>query len=380
VDWYPLRLTTPVKRHVFGGRALTERLGRTGLPDGPVAETWEVSDVDGEGARVTDGSLAGQTLRRLVEDHPDELVGRGWRGPCFPVLTKFIDGTGALPVHLHADDDTARRLEGQANGKTEAWHVLDAAPGATALVGTKAGVDRETLHRALLAQDFDAVMRRLPVRAGQTVYVPGGTLHSFGPGTLVYEIEQTSDIQQHAMRRHMEDGSELDDEEWHTNLGRLLDEWRPGPRPEFHSGLSVRVDDAVERTVLCVGPYFALERWRAGTAAPLVHDFSTALVVSNAGAPVTVESGGRAERLGRARSLLLPAALGRVRVEGPADVLFGYLPDLEQDIRAPLLAAGHGAAAVAALCEGVAPGAAGTGRRAARGRGLREHPAPHLHR
>ncbi|MER6712589.1 mannose-6-phosphate isomerase [Streptomyces sp. NPDC006129] len=356
MDWYPLRLTTPVKQHVFGGRVLAGRLGRTGLPDGPVAETWEVSDVDGEGARVADGSLAGHTLRRLVEEHPDELMGRGWRGPRFPVLTKFIDGTGTLPVHLHADDDTARRLEGEPHGKTEAWHVLDAAPGATALVGTKPGVDRDTLHRALLAQDFDAVLRRLPVRAGQTVYVPGGTLHSFGPGTLVYEIEQTSDIQQHAMRRHMEDGSELDDEEWHANLGRLLDEWRPGPRPEFHSGLSVRVDDGVERTVLCAGPYFALERWRAGTSAPLVHDFSTALVVSNAGAPVTVESGGRSERLGRARTLLLPAALGRVRIEGPADVLLGYLPDLEQDIRTPLLAAGHGAAAVAALGEGLSPG------------------------
>src|SRR3954454_10594484 len=103
VDWYPLRLTTPVKQHAFGGRALAERLGRTGLPRGPVAGTWEVSDVDGEGARVADGSLAGRGLRRLVEDHPDELVGRGWRGPRFPVLTKFIDGTGALPVHLHAD-------------------------------------------------------------------------------------------------------------------------------------------------------------------------------------------------------------------------------------------------------------------------------------
>jgi mannose-6-phosphate isomerase len=214
-------------------------------------------------------------------------------------------------------------------------------------------VDRDTLHRALLAQDFDAVMRRLPVRAGQTVYVPGGTLHSFGPDTLVYEIEQTSDIQQHAMRRRMEDDAELDDAEWHTNLGRLLDEWRPGPRPEFHSGLSVQVDDGVERTVLCAGPYFALERWRAGTTAPLEYGFSTALVVSNAGAPVTVESGGRSERLGRARSLLLPAALGRVRIQGPADVLLGYLPDLEQDIRRPLLAAGHGAAAVAALGEGL---------------------------
>ncbi|GGY98719.1 type I phosphomannose isomerase catalytic subunit [Streptomyces poonensis] len=349
MNWYPLRLTTPVKQHVFGGRVLADRWGRTGLPAGPVAETWEVSDVDGDGARVVDGPLAGRPLRQLATDHPEELMGGGWRGPHFPLLTKFIDASGPLPVHLHADDATARRLENQPNGKTEAWHILEAAPGATALAGVKKGVDREALHRALLAQDFDAVLRRLPVRAGQTLYVPGGTLHSFGPGTLVYEIEQTSDIQQHAMRHRMEDGSPITDDEWHTNLERLLAEWRPESRPDFRSGLSVPVDDGVERTVLCAGPHFALERWRAGTAAPLAHTFTTALVLSNAGAPVTVMTPGGARRLGRAESLLLPAALGGLRIEGPADVLLGHLPDLDRDIRAPLLAAGHGSAAIEAL-------------------------------
>lgn len=327
MDWHPLRLTTPVKQHVFGGRAIAERLGRTGLPDGPVAETWEVSDVDGDASTVLDGPLAGRTLRQIMADHPEELLGPHVRpGPRFPILTKFIDGSGPLPVHLHADDDAARRLEGEPHGKTEAWHILDAAPGATALVGTLPGVDRDTLHRALLAQDFDAVMRRLPVRAGQTVYVPGGTLHSFGPGTLVYEIEQTSDIQQHAMRTHMEDGSPVPEAEWHENLARLLDEWRPEPRPDFHPGLTVRTGDGLERTVLCAGPYFALERRTAAATAPLVHTFSTARILTNAGAPVTVTSGGWTGRLDRARTLLLPAVLGEVRIQGPADVLIGYVP------------------------------------------------------
>ncbi|HEX2314280.1 MAG TPA: mannose-6-phosphate isomerase, partial [Thermomonospora sp.] len=63
MEWYPLRLTTPVMGHVFGGRAIAERLGRPGLPAGRVAETWEVSDVDGQGARVCEGPLAGRSLR-----------------------------------------------------------------------------------------------------------------------------------------------------------------------------------------------------------------------------------------------------------------------------------------------------------------------------
>jgi mannose-6-phosphate isomerase len=362
VDWHPLRLTTPVKQHVFGGRALAGRLGRTGLPAGPVAETWEVSDVDGEGSAVAEGPLAGHTLRRLMTEHPEELMGRGPFGPRFPLLTKFIDGAGPLPVHLHADDATARRLEGEPHGKSEAWHVLDAAPGATALVGVRDGVDRDALRRALLAQDFDAVLRRLPVRAGQTLYVPGGTLHSFGPDTLVYEIEQTSDIQQHAMPWRMEDGALLDDREWHANIERLLQEWRPEPRPHFGPGLGVTVDDGVERTVLCAGPHFALERWAAAGTAVLSSACTTALVLSNAGAPVTVTAGDWTGRLDRARTLLVPAVLGEVHVQGPADVLIGYVPDLEHDIRAPLLAAGHGPAAIAALGEGLEVTSPGGGR------------------
>lgn len=81
------------------------------------------------------------------------------------------------------------------------------------------------------------------------------------------------------------------------------------------------------RTVLCARPYFALERWTAGDGAVLARAFATAQILSTAGAPVTVACGGWTGRLGRARTLLLPAALGQVRVTGPADVLFGYLPD-----------------------------------------------------
>ncbi|WP_217144955.1 class I mannose-6-phosphate isomerase [Streptomyces sp. AC627_RSS907] len=356
-DLYPLRLTGPAKPLVFGGHAIARRLGRAGLPDWSIAETWECSDVEGAGSVVTDGPLAGTPLRRVAVDHPGELMGDGWSGRYFPVLTKFIDAAGALPVHLHADDETARRLEGQPNGKTEAWHILDASPGATALCGVKAGVTADRLRAALETQDFDTVLRRLPVRAGETLYVPGGTLHSFGPDTLVYEIEQTSDIQQHAMRWKMEDGSSVGDAEFRANLDMLMRQVDLGARPDFTPGLSVAVGDGVERVFLCAGPYFALERWRAGTAEPLRHSFATAQILSNVGAPVRVRTGGWSEELGRAQTLLLPAACAEVEITGPADVLFGYLPDLDRDVRRPLLEAGHPLPLVTALGAGPVPGA-----------------------
>ncbi|MGC9380744.1 type I phosphomannose isomerase catalytic subunit [Streptomyces sp. MH13] len=352
MDWYPLRLTTPVKQHVFGGRAIADRLGRRGLPAGRIAETWEVSDVDGDGARVREGALAGTSLRELALAHPRGLVGRDWRGARFPLLTKFIDAAAPLPVHLHPDDAAARE-RGEPNGKTEAWHVLEAEPGATALVGVLPGVGRERLRRALLEQDFDAVLRRLPVRAGQTLYVPAGTVHSFGPGTLVYEIEQTSDLQEHAMPHRMEDGSALDEEQWHANIDALLKQWKADPRPQFVPGLRLPAHEDAQRVILCAGPFFALERWQVRADAVLEHSYTTALVLSNAGAPASFTCGTCTEGLGRAETVLLPAALGRVRLHGPADVLVGHVPDLDADIRRPLASAGYGPAAVSALGEGL---------------------------
>lgn len=339
--------------HVFGGTLITDWLVRVGLPPGRLAETWEVSDVKEYIAQVTNGPLAGRSLRELTLAHPDELVGPGWRGLHFPLLTKFINASGMLPIHLHADDATAQRLERQPNGKTEAWHILYAKPGATALVGLKPGVDLNMLRPALWAEDYDSVMRRLPVRAGDTVYVPGGTLHSFGPGTLIYEIEQTSNIQQHAMPWHMEDGSPVPADERQANIEMLLQELRPEPRPDFHPGLRIAVADGVERTICCAGPYFALERWGAAAGATIQYPFGRATILSNVGAAVTLRAGSSVERLGRAESRLLPAALGEVTIDGPADVLFGYVPDLERDIGSPLAAAGYGSGLITSLGERV---------------------------
>ncbi|MEG9247918.1 hypothetical protein V6S67_07460 [Arthrobacter sp. Soc17.1.1.1] len=146
------------------------------------------------------------------------------------------------------------------------------------------------------------------MRAGETIYVPGGTLHSFGPDTLIYEIEQTSDVQQHATRWNMQDGSPVPDEDWH-----------------------------------------------AGSAEPLRHFFATAQILTNVGAPVRVRAGAWDQELGRAQTLLLPAAVGEVEIAGPADVLLGYLPDLTRDVIAPLSAAGYSPALIAALGEGLEP-------------------------
>lgn len=343
---YPMKLTTPLATHIFGGQRIKQLLGKAGLPDSRIAETWEISDVDGMIASVTNGELAGSSLRELTERYPDEMVAPGWRGPHFPLLSKFIDGTSMLPVHLHANDRLAQQLEQQPNGKTEAWHILWAAPDATCLLGVRPGIDNARLKAALLAEDYDAVMYRVPVNTGDTFYVPGGMLHSFGPDTLIYEIEQTSNIQQHAMPWKMEEGARLTREEQEKNIDALLQELRPELRCKPQRGLAL-TEQHLTRLFCCAGPYFALERWQFSQ--PQTVSFTRARILSNLGEPLTVEANGVSVNVGRAESLLLPAALDSVTLRNAGEVLIGYVPDLTSEVVQPLRQAGYSEQEIAAL-------------------------------
>ena len=95
MHWTPLSLTTPLRTYVFGGTRIAYRLQRHELGPSDIAESWEVSDVDGAIATIIDGPFEGQSLRDVTLAHPDEIVGRGWRGEHFPILTKFLDASRA---------------------------------------------------------------------------------------------------------------------------------------------------------------------------------------------------------------------------------------------------------------------------------------------
>ncbi len=352
---YPIKLTYHVRSYYFGERAIPDRLGKRGAPEGRVAETWEVSDYRDAPATVKNGPYAGKKLHDLVEDAPDEFVGEGWRGQHFPLLEKFLDASHMLPVHLHADDETARRVHGEPHGKTEAWHILWAAEGATILAGVKEGVGRDELFEAFRAERYDDVMPRYPIRAGDTVYVPGGVMHSFGPDALVFEVQQTSDLGQFVTPTGLY-GERLDDATWEGNINAALDELRVDYRPHPSPGL-VLGDGANRRVVCAAGPYFALERWTLAEPRTEPSHPHRCLTLSNVGGSVSIEYAGGVEVLDRAESCVLPASIGEVRVvpdeagSSASSLVACYVPDLERDVVAPLREAGYSDGEIRALGE-----------------------------
>lgn len=350
--WYPLLLSAPVRAYAFGERLIPGLLGKTGLPDGKIAETWEYSAYPGSESTILNGQHAGVDLQQLAARWPAELVSPGQRAELFPLLGKFLDASHRLPVHLHADDATAREVHGAPNGKTEAWHIIHAQPGTTVLAGVKPEATEAELREAFLAQDYDRVMRRLSVSPGDTLYIPGGVLHSFGPGTVVFEVQQTSDLTQSVEPDDVY-GTPLSRDRQEANISATLAELRRDWLPEVSPGLRLQAGGAA-RTFCTASPHFVMERWRLSGPFTWARPRSGFTALTNLGAPVTVTAGSGSVRLERATSCIVPAAAGPARLEpagAGADLIACYVPDLQAEVLAPLRAAGFSDADIGTLGE-----------------------------
>jgi mannose-6-phosphate isomerase len=175
----------------WGGRRAAPRFGWADA--GAVGEWWLASCHPGSVSRLSPPAVAPDLAAFLAGPGRAE----GLPAPAdFPLLVKFLDCEEALSVQVHPDDATAR-AQGLPRGKTEAWHVLAAEPGACVWLGTAPGVSGARLiERVQAGADDDEVrslLRRVPVRAGDTLVVRAGSVHAIGPGLLLYEVQQNSD-------------------------------------------------------------------------------------------------------------------------------------------------------------------------------------------
>ena len=137
---FPLRFEPIYQYRLWGGRRLADLLP-TPLPgDGPIGEAWLLSDRDDHASTVADGPLRGSTIRQLLEQSPEQMLGKlAGRFKRFPVLLKFLDVREMLSLQVHPADDRTDLLPAGETGKTEAWVVLEAGPRSRLHAGLKPG-------------------------------------------------------------------------------------------------------------------------------------------------------------------------------------------------------------------------------------------------
>ena len=250
-----LSLSPAVKRAVWGGDRLRTVWGYETDLDRP-AESWLLSCHPAGPSTVKNGVYAGKTLIEAIEAEGIGVLGtHNVDKPGFPILIKLIDAKDKLSVQVHPGDDYARRVENE-NGKTEAWLVLEAEPGAELVYGVNAKTDRRAFRRHIKNGTLETVLNRVPVKAGDVAFIPAGTLHAIGAGILIAEVQQSSNTtyRVYDYNRREPDGSLRP-----LHIDKALDVVdltvpTRGFQPE---GEPVPVGDA-EKTLLASCPFFTM--------------------------------------------------------------------------------------------------------------------------
>ena len=170
-------------------------------------------------------------------------LGEAWftAEPPLPILVKFLFTTERLSVQVHPDGDWGV-------GKTEMWHILRAEPDSRIALGFEKPISAEALREAALSGEIERQLRWIPVRSGETYFIPAGAIHAIGAGIAICEIQQNSDITYRlfdygrARELHLDRGIEAAN----------LEAWR-------HPGPSVAEDLVGGWKRLAACPYFATD-------------------------------------------------------------------------------------------------------------------------
>lgn len=192
----PLKFKPVFKDKIWGGQKIKTSLKKDfgDLPN--CGEVWVLSGVEGNQTEITNGFLAGNELNELVEVYMGDLVGdKVFRkfGNEFPILIKFIDANDWLSIQVHPDDELAMKRHGSL-GKTEMWYIMAADDDSELICGFSEKIDKTQYQQHLDNQTLKSIMNFEKVKAGDVFYMPAGRVHALGPGILLAEIQQTSDV------------------------------------------------------------------------------------------------------------------------------------------------------------------------------------------
>lgn len=303
-------LMQPAWRHgaatPWGGARLKELYDKD-TPDPRTGESLEISALKALPSLDDEGT----PLTRLLERYGKALMGSDIKGD-FPLLLKLIDARDRLSVQVHPDDAYAQRYESQ-SGKTEAWVILHAEPGAKIVYGLKEGVEIEDLKK--IAQDesqIEGMLRLVDALPGDVFFIPAGMVHAIGAGIVLYEIQQASDVTYrfYDWQRRDQHGNLRP-----LHIKQVIDVARPELRLDKAVPEALPLEGEGQRERLLDTDHFELERWRGCKGAGLMPDrrrfgMLTALM------PATLRYEEKEITLPAGQSVLLPAQGEELLIDG----------------------------------------------------------------
>ncbi len=195
MNLYPLQFESIVKERIWGGTKLKTYLNKP-ISSETTGESWEISTVEENISIISTGSLKGKSLTEVINEYSEKLLGKKVHqqfGNQFPLLFKYLDAQQDLSIQVHPDDELAMKRH-HAFGKTEMWYVMQADEEARLIVGFREESSREALLESVKNKTLLSLLDSQKVNKGDVFFLETGTVHAIGAGTVIAEIQQTSDI------------------------------------------------------------------------------------------------------------------------------------------------------------------------------------------
>jgi mannose-6-phosphate isomerase len=333
----PFRIEPIFSPRLWGSRSLAPLYPEKNNLAEPLGEAW----LTGVDCKIATGPFAG---KMLGEAWPE--MGVPWRGEDFqgqanfPLLLKFIFPKDKLSIQVHPDDAYAAKHELAAGGrgKTEMWHIVSADSGARLLAGLRPGVTKENFKAALAEHKLEELFQVHEVHAGDTFFIPAGTPHTIGPGMIVCEVQEYSDLTYRIYDYGRVD-SQGKPRELHIDKALQVMKFDD---PSLSKVSALRLPgDRGRKTLLAGCSYFAAEKWEFRTtveAESLHKSFELFVILEGSG---YIHWRGSPLEYRRGQCWFIPASLGNFSLlaEQGTAAIRAYVPNLRK-LQAELRRAG----------------------------------------
>lgn len=252
----PMLLKPFLKPTIWGGNRLIKDFNKNCTWE-KLGESWECSAHPNGSSIVASGKHQGKTLKQLLKDHPEYMGSKFNVGEELPILVKLIDAKEDLSIQVHPDDDYALRHE-QQKGKTEMWYVVDAEPGAKIVYGFTHNMTAKLVEESIRQDCLLEQLQQIEVKAGDTFFIPAGTIHGIGAGCLIAEVQENSDV---TYRVHDYDRIDTNGQKRELHLEKAMDVVRLLASKDLkYSSKLIRYCPGVVSESVCRCKYFEVER------------------------------------------------------------------------------------------------------------------------
>ncbi len=335
---YPLFFEADYKERIWGGTSLRDRLNKK-IPCDHTGESWEVACHDNGDSIIRNGSLKGLTLKEALKGHAKGIIGQDMEaGEKFPLLIKFIDAKDKLSVQVHPEDAYAMEYENGELGKSEAWYILDAKPGAKLIAGLRDNVTKEDFVEALEKGQLENVLNEVEVQAGDVINIPAGFVHAIEDGILLAEIQQNSDT---TYRVYDWNRVGLDGKSRELHVDKSLDviDFEGKHAKDITKGLGIKKGEN-EIIYYVANEYFSLEQLNLNEQMAVTGNEKYRIYMCVGGKGEVIQNGQKYPfTLGD--TFMIPADMDSYILEGNATLVQTYVPDIQADVMEVLQAEGY---------------------------------------